>query len=216
MYLFKKAKDSIVNSLQYDKASPLMRLSGVCKGILRATFLVSFALLSLTVLAMYLERNFFANRDLLKALAVESLILCLLSLTILRRKSGTYIYAKVEMYPFSFKDLIDVSLATGTVTISVLDILLCYLCLIVAFFTFLTGLFSLYVCLDNPHMKDHENISLFSMQFASVSYIGLYAITQFCAFKSMPYHPVEYLGYIVKNIMEDIFCVVKKAWKFIY
>ncbi|KJP87138.1 hypothetical protein AK88_03185 [Plasmodium fragile] len=216
MYLFKKAKDSIVNSLQYDKGSPLMRLQGVCKGILRATFLVSFALLSLTVSTLYFERNFFINRDLLQTLAVTSLLLCLLSLIILRRKNGTYIYAKVEMHPFSFKDLIDVSLATGTVTISVLDILLCYLCLIVVFFTFLTALFSLYVCLDNPHMKDNQNISLFSMQFTSVSYIGLYLITQFCAFKSMPYHPVEYLAYIVKNIMEDIFCVGKKAWKFIY
>ncbi|KMZ86315.1 hypothetical protein PVBG_01838 [Plasmodium vivax Brazil I] len=215
MYLFHKAKDSLVNSLQYDKGSPLMRLTSVCKGILRATFLVSFALLLLTVSTLYFERTLFANRDLLQTLAGASLLLCLLSLTILRRKSGAYIYAKVEMYPFSFKDLIDVSLATGTVTISVLDIFLCYLCLIVAFFTFLTALFSLYVCLDSPHMKDNENISLFSMQFTSVSYIGLYAITQFCTFKSMPYHPVEYLGYIVKNIMEDIFCVVKKAWKFI-
>ncbi|ANQ08810.1 Uncharacterized protein PCOAH_00030190 [Plasmodium coatneyi] len=216
MYLFKKAKDSIVNSLQYDKGSPLIRLQSVCKGILWATFLVSFALLSLTVLTMYFDRTFFVNRDLLQILAVASFLLCLLSLTILRRKSGTYIYAKVEMYPFSFKDLIDVSLVTGTVTISVLDIFLCYLFLIVVFLTFLTALFSLYVCLDNPHMKDNENISLFSTQFTSVSYIGLYAITQFCAFKSMPYHPVEYLGYIVKNILEDIFCVVKKAWKFIY
>ncbi|CAA9988692.1 conserved Plasmodium protein, unknown function [Plasmodium knowlesi strain H] len=216
MYLFKKAKDSIVNSLQYDKGSPLMRLQSVCKGILWSTFLVSFALLLLTVLTMYFERTIFLNKDLLQTLTVASFLLCLLSLTILRRKSGTYIYAKVEMYPFSFKDLIDVSLVTGTVTISVLDIFLCYLFLIVIFFTFLTALFSLYVCLDNPSMKDNENISLFSIQFTSISYIGLYAITQFCAFKSMPYHPVEYLGYIVKNIMEDIFCVVKKAWKFIY
>ncbi|ETW50951.1 hypothetical protein PFMALIP_01111 [Plasmodium falciparum MaliPS096_E11] len=97
------------------------------------------------------------------------------------------------MYPFSFKDLIDVSLSTGVVTISVLDIFLCYLFLIVELLVFLIALFSLYECLDNPYMKDNENMNSFSLQFTSVSYIGLYIISQMIVFRSMPYHPTEYL-----------------------
>ncbi|GAW81412.1 hypothetical protein, conserved [Plasmodium gonderi] len=215
MYLFKKAKDSIVNSLQYDKTSPLMKLNYVCKGILRATFIVSLGLSALTMSTMYLDQNLI-NKNMVQILAATSLLLSMLSLTILRRKNGTYIFAKVQMYPFSFKDLIDVSLTAGTVTISVLDIFMCYLYLIVTFLTFLTALFLLYESLEGSYMNDNETLNLFSIQFTSVSYIGLYVTSQFCAFKSIPYHPMEYLGYIMKNIIEDIFCVIKKACNFIY
>ncbi|SCN44904.1 conserved Plasmodium protein, unknown function [Plasmodium malariae] len=215
MYLFKKAKDSIVNSLQYDKSSPLIKLNYVCKCILKISFVLSFALSSIAFSTSLLGGNLI-NKGLLQSFAITSLLLCLLSFIILKRKNGTHILSKIKMYPFSVKDLIDVSLTTGTVTISVLDILLCYLYLTVALFIFLTAIISLFECLDNPYMKDNENINSFSLQFISVMYIGLYTISQISLFKSMPYHPLEYLGYIIKNIIEDIVCFLKKLWTYVF
>ncbi|SBT73267.1 conserved Plasmodium protein, unknown function [Plasmodium ovale] len=212
MYLFKKAKDSIVNSLQYDKSSPLMKINYISKCILKCTFVLALGLTVLMLSTLYLE-NDLANKSLLQTFAALSLALSFLSLIVLKRKNGTYILSKIKMYPFSFKDLIEVSLTTGTVTISVLDILLCYLYLCVALFSFLTATFSMYECLDNPYMGDNESINSFSLQFVSVSYIGLYTISQFSLFRAMPYHPLEYMGYIIKNITEDIFSIIKKAWK---
>ncbi|KAI4837831.1 hypothetical protein MKS88_003248 [Plasmodium brasilianum] len=162
MYLFKKAKDSIVNSLQYDKSSPLIKLNYVCKCILKISFVLSFALSSIAFSTSLLGGNLI-NKGLLQSFAITSLLLCLLSFIILKRKNGTHILSKIKMYPFSVKDLIDVSLTTGTVTISVLDILLCYLYLTVALFIFLTAIISLFECLDNPYMKDNENINSFSL-----------------------------------------------------
>ncbi|CDO63023.1 conserved Plasmodium membrane protein, unknown function [Plasmodium reichenowi] len=215
MYLFKNAKDSLINSLQYDKSSPLIKLNYLFKVILRFTFLVSFSFLAIIVSTLYVENNII-NKKLLQSFEITSLILSLLSFIILIRQNGTYILSKIKMYPFSFKDLIDVSLYTGVVTISVLDIFLCYLFLIVELLVFLIALFSLYECLDNPYMKDNENMNSFSLQFTSVSYIGLYIISQMIVFRSMPYHPTEYLGYIFKNIFDDIFCVMKKIWNFLF
>ncbi|ETW63078.1 ribose 5-phosphate isomerase A [Plasmodium falciparum CAMP/Malaysia] len=199
----------------YDKSSPLIKLNYLFKVILRFTFLVSFSFLAIIVSTLYVENNII-NKKLLQSFEITSLILSLLSFIILIRQNGTYILSKIKMYPFSFKDLIDVSLSTGVVTISVLDIFLCYLFLIVELLVFLIALFSLYECLDNPYMKDNENMNSFSLQFTSVSYIGLYIISQMIVFRSMPYHPTEYLGYIFKNIFEDIFCVMKKIWNFLF
>ncbi|ETW31882.1 ribose 5-phosphate isomerase A [Plasmodium falciparum FCH/4] len=123
MYLFKNAKDSLINSLQYDKSSPLIKLNYLFKVILRFTFLVSFSFLAIIVSTLYVENNII-NKKLLQSFEITSLILSLLSFIILIRQNGTYILSKIKMYPFSFKDLIDVSLSTGVVTISILDIFL--------------------------------------------------------------------------------------------
>ncbi|ETW50948.1 hypothetical protein PFBG_01032 [Plasmodium falciparum 7G8] len=57
MYLFKNAKDSLINSLQYDKSSPLIKLNYLFKVILRFTFLVSFSFLAIIVSTLYVENN---------------------------------------------------------------------------------------------------------------------------------------------------------------
>ncbi|CRH00520.1 conserved Plasmodium membrane protein, unknown function [Plasmodium relictum] len=214
MYLFKKAKDSIVNSLQYDNSSPLVKLNFVCKCILKYTFILSFIFIVLILLTLYLEKNLI-NKNILQLFAILSLILCLLSFIILKRKNGSHILSKIKMYPFSFKDLIDVSLSTGTLTISILDIFLCYIYLLAALLIFLTAIFSVYESLENPYMKDNENINSFTLQFVSVSFIGLHTISQITIFRTIPYHPLEYLGYIIKNIGDDIFSVIKNLWNFI-
>ncbi|CRG97924.1 conserved Plasmodium membrane protein, unknown function, partial [Plasmodium gallinaceum] len=152
---------------------------------------------------------------LLQLFVLLSLTFCLLSFIILKRKNGPHILSKIKMYPFSFKDLIEVSLSTGTLTISILDIFLCYLYLLVALLIFLTAIFSVYKSLENPYMRDNDNINSFTLQFISVSFIGLYTISQISIFRTMPYHPLEYLGYIIKNIGDDILSIMKKVWNFL-
>ncbi|CAD2108418.1 conserved Plasmodium protein, unknown function [Plasmodium vinckei petteri] len=214
MYLFKKAKESIVSSLHGDKPSPIIKINYICNCILKITLAICIWLSSLSFLALYLNADII-NKSLFQLFSLSSLILSCLSFIILKRKNGTYILAKIKMYPFSFKDLVDVSLLTGVVTISVFDIILCYLYLLVAFAVFIIATCSIYECLDNPYMRDNENISSFSLSFISVLYMGLYVISNGVIFRNLPYNPLEYMGYIIKNIIEDIFSVTKKLTKLI-
>ncbi|VEV57268.1 conserved Plasmodium protein, unknown function [Plasmodium vinckei vinckei] len=215
MYLFKKAKESIVSSLHGDKPSPIIKINYICNCILKITLAICLWLCSLSFLALYLNADII-NKSLFQLFSLSSLILSCLSFIILKRKNGTYILAKIKMYPFSFKDLVDVSLLTGVVTISVFDIILCYLYLLVAFAVFVIATCSIYECLDNPYMRDNENISSFSLSFISVLYMGLYVISNGVIFRNLPYNPLEYMGYIIKNIIEDIFSVTKKLTKLIF
>ncbi|ETW57390.1 ribose 5-phosphate isomerase A, partial [Plasmodium falciparum Palo Alto/Uganda] len=177
MYLFKNAKDSLINSLQYDKSSPLIKLNYLFKVILRFTFLVSFSFLAIIVSTLYVENNII-NKKLLQSFEITSLILSLLSFIILIRQNGTYILSKIKMYPFSFKDLIDVSLSTGVVTISVLDIfLVCY----EIFIKMRTNSFNFY-------KKKKKNIYLFLPSFiflTSTRSFSFLSYTLKCAYKAV-------------------------------
>ncbi|EUD73253.1 hypothetical protein YYG_01290 [Plasmodium vinckei petteri] len=197
MYLFKKAKESIVSSLHGDKPSPIIKINYICNCILKITLAICIWLSSLSFLALYLNADII-NKSLFQLFSLSSLILSCLSFIILKRKNGTYILAKIKMYPFSFKDLVD-----------------CYLYLLVAFAVFIIATCSIYECLDNPYMRDNENISSFSLSFISVLYMGLYVISNGVIFRNLPYNPLEYMGYIIKNIIEDIFSVTKKLTKLI-
>ncbi|VWU49796.1 conserved membrane protein, unknown function [Hepatocystis sp. ex Piliocolobus tephrosceles] len=192
MYLFKKAKDSVINSLQYEKPSPLAKLNYVNRFILKFTFLVSFGLAALTSATLFFNTQLI-NKNLLEFFALSSIIISFLCLIILKRKHGIYVLSKITMYPFSFKELVDVSLTTGTVTILFFDIALFYLYLIVELLNFVIGL-----------------------QFTSVSYIGLYIISKLNVFKTIPYYPLEYIETIIKNINGDVYILIKKMWSFVF
>lgn len=57
MYLFKKAKESIVNSLHGDKSSPFIKINYICNFILKITFAICLWLSSLSLLALYMNAD---------------------------------------------------------------------------------------------------------------------------------------------------------------
>lgn len=213
MYLLNKAKDSIAKSFQHDSSSPLAKLNTVCRFILKNAIILALLVTALITSTIYLGKDI-QNERLLHLFASFAIIQCLLSYLILKRSNGAFTLSKIKMYPFSFKDLVDISLTTGTLTISLFDIFLCYLHLFISFLMFLTAGFSIYESIENPYMKDNDNINSFTLPFISVLYIGLYTISQYSLFRCMPYHPLEYLSYIGKNISEDISSLLKKLFKF--
>lgn len=215
MYLLNRAKESITKTLQSDRSSPLARLNVVCRFILKITIIVSFSIMVLIMSTNYLGSDIH-NKQLLQTFASFAFLQLLLSYTILKRSNGAYTLSKIKMYPFSFKDLIDISITTGTVTISLFDIFLGYLYFLISFLLCFIGGYSVYESLENPNMMDNESINSFTLPFASVLYVGLYLISQYAIFRSMPYHPLEYISYIFKNIFEDIISVLKKLLKFVF
>lgn len=215
MYLFHKAKDTIVKTLQSDKTSPLAKLTSVCKFILKNAFVLSFSFLVLITYTFYTAQDL-QNKELLKIIAALVSVLGFLSFIILKRTNGCYTLAKIKLYPFSIRDLVDISLSTGTLTISIIDISLGYIYLMVAFALFLISSYCTFESIQNPNMKDNENINSFTLQFTSVLYIGLYIISQIGIFRVMPYHPLEYITFIIKNIGDDIISSCKKVWKFVF
>lgn len=215
MYLFQKAKDTIVKTLQSDKNSPVAKLTSVCKFILKNAFVLSFSFLVLITYTYYTTQDL-QNKELLKIITALVTTLGLLSFIILKRVNGCYTLAKIKLYPFSIKDLVDISLSTGTLTISIIDISLGYIYLMVAFALFVISSYSAYESVQNPKMMDNENINAFTLQFTSVLYMGLYIISQIGIFRVMPYHPLEYITFIIKNIGDDVISSCKKVWKFVF